>query len=98
MPTWELALLAGLIMVVQDILNIAQTQANNRGKAHLSGLLDMASWLVTISTTTMTVTSLQGHDMARKIAIVGAVSAANYVGSVLGVKIGDRLIKPKDSD
>lgn len=93
MPTWEIAVLAAVIMVAQDILSTAQAQANNRHKASLSGLLDMASWLVTISTTALSVTALQGHDLARKIAVIGAVSAANYIGSVLGVKIGDHFIK-----
>lgn len=94
-PHWEIALLAALIMVVQDILNTAQTQASTRGKASLSGLPDMASWLVTISTATLSVTALQGHGTAKKIVVIGAVSSASYVGSVLGVKIGDRSIKQK---
>lgn len=98
MATWEIALAAGLIMIVQDVLSTAQTQANNRSRASLSGLLDMASWLVTISTTTISVSALQGSDMAKKVAVVASVSAANYAGSVLGVKLGDRFIKREPAD
>jgi hypothetical protein len=63
-------------------------QANARDKASLSGLLDMLSWLLALFTAFISLDALNGHNDALKIAVICSVSAANYIGSVAGVKLG----------
>lgn len=89
----ELCILAFIAMVLQDILGVAQTQANARDRAQLSGFLDMVSWLVALYTTFISLDALNGHDLVLKISVIVSVSVANYVGSVLGVKLGQKYIK-----
>lgn len=88
-----IALYAAIAMVAQDILGTLLTQAQARDKAALSGFLDTAGWLVGIMTISWSVTALQGHDDAKKAAVLVSVSAANFIGSWLGVMIGKKLIK-----
>jgi len=82
------AIIAALTMVVTDVL--VQAEARNRG--WLAGWMDTAQWIVGITTTTITVTALQGHDMTEKVAVVVLVSAANLFGTKLGQMIGQRYV------
>lgn len=86
--------LAFLAMVMQDILSVAMTQANARNKASLSGVLDMVSWGVALFTTFISLDALDGSNLVLKISVIASVSAANYIGSVLGVRVGQKFIKP----
>ncbi len=86
-----IVLVAALAMLAQDVIAAPLAQAEARNRAHLAGLLDTAGWLVAIATTTISVTELQGHSLTRKVAVIGAVSAANYVGTVVGTKLGRRI-------
>lgn len=88
-----IALWAALAMVAQDILAVCLVQAEARNRATLAGLLDSAAWLATITTATISVTTLQGHSLALKAVVVAAVTAANFIGSFSGVKIGQRLVR-----
>lgn len=88
-----IVILAALAMVVQDIFGTLMVQAEARNRGWLAGCFDSLMWLAAISTTTISVTSLQGHDEARKVAVILAVTAANITGSRLGVFIGERLVK-----
>lgn len=88
-----IALWAALAMVVVDILGTLLVQAEARDRAHLSAMLDTFGWYASIATTTISVTALQGHSLSLKVAVVIAVSIANYAGSWAGVKIGQRYIK-----
>jgi hypothetical protein len=82
-----------IAMVVQDVIGTAQTQAAARNRATLTGLLDVFGWLVTISTTTIGVNALDSRDLVAKAVIISVISAANFIGSAGGVKIGARFIK-----
>lgn len=86
-------ILAAVAMLIQDILAVPLTQAEARNRAHIAGLLDTAGWLVAITTTFLSVDTLSGHDFARKVGVIVGVSAANYVGTVLGTKLGKRFVK-----
>lgn len=87
------ALLAALSMVVQDILATLLTQAEARDKAILAGVLDSVAWMAAITTTSISVTVLQGHDLKAKILVVLCVTAANFIGTTMGTLIGKRYIK-----
>lgn len=86
-------ILAALAMFLQDLIAVPLTMAEARNKAHLSGLLDTLGWLVAITTTFLAVDTLAGHDTARKVGVIIAVSIANYLGSYMGVKVGKRFVK-----
>ena len=86
------AIIAGLAMLAQDIVAVPLTQAEARNRAHLAGILDTVGWLVAITTTFVSVNTLQGRDLAAKVLVVAFVSVANYAGTVLGTKIGARYV------
>jgi hypothetical protein len=88
-----IALWAALAMVAQDVFAVLLVQAEARGRAALSAVLDSLMWLASIATTTISVTALQSHHLGAKTVVIVAVSAANMVGSFSGVKIGERFIK-----
>lgn len=89
----EIALLAGLAMVVNDIFGTLMVQAEARNRGWLAGIFDSLQWFATITTTTISVTALQGHSLHEKVLVILLVTAANLVGSVIGVLVGKRLIK-----
>lgn len=89
----EIALLAALAMFLQDIIAVPLTQAEARNKAHLAGLLDTLGWLVAIATTFISVNTLQGDDIVAKVLVIVLVSCANYFGTLVGTKIGQRYVK-----
>lgn len=70
---------------------MVQAEARNHG--WIAGLCDSIMWLFAIATTAITVTALQGHSTNEKVVVIIAVTAANLVGSQLGVQVGKRLIK-----
>lgn len=80
-------------MLLQDIIAVPLTQAEARNRAHLAGVLDTVGWLVAITTTFLSVNTLSGHDTPRKIGVIVGVSGANYIGTVLGTRIGKRWVK-----
>ena len=84
-------------MIVQDVPGVIMTQAAARDRANLTGLLDTLGWLAGIMTTSVSVTALRGHNWPFKIAVIAAVSVANYVGSVTGVLIGKKFVKAAKS-
>jgi hypothetical protein len=85
--------LAALAMLLQDVISVPLVQAESRDRAHLAAILDTVGWLVAITTTSISVNTLAGHDVGRKVAVVVAVSAANYLGTYTGVRIGKRYVK-----
>jgi hypothetical protein len=88
-----LVLLAAAAMVIQDVLSTCLVIAEARGHRIAAGLLDAAAWLAVITTTTVSVTALQSHDLDRKIIVVLAMTVANIAGTFSGVWIGERFVK-----
>lgn len=86
-------LLAALAMLASDVLAVPLVQAEAEYLAHRAAALDTMGWLVGIATTFLTVAALEGHDTAKKVAVVLSVSVANYVGTYLGVRLGKRFQK-----
>jgi hypothetical protein len=81
-------------MIVQDVLSVLLTQAETRQRAKLAGLLDALGWLVGIYTINWSLNAIGSHDLVLRYVVIGAVTAANFIGSYLGTKIGDRINKP----
>ena len=88
-----IVLLAAVSMAVADVLAVLLVQAEARNRALLSGVLDTLAWGAGIAVTFVTIDSLQGHNLDLKVAVVVGVSAANFAGSYIGVKIGRRFVK-----
>lgn len=94
----NVALLAALCMVVQDVVAVVMVQAENRSRGWLAGILDAFAWCFGMATTTVAVSTLQGHHTAAKVAVIVAVSVANVLGSKLGQVVGDRFIPATRKD
>lgn len=88
-----IAIFAALAMILQDVLEVLKDQAQARNRAILAGLFDSLMWLALITTTSISVTALQGHKINQKVLVIVLVSAANFVGQLTGVIIGEKLIK-----
>jgi hypothetical protein len=93
--TFWVAFAAAVAMVFQDFLQTAYTQAVARNRGRLAGIFDSLGWFASIFVTFTSVDALLGHDLVRKIAVVVAVTLANYFGSDYGVQLGERFIKEK---
>ena len=90
-----LAFVAALAMVVQDILGIVLLLAATRNRWRVAGVMDSLQWLVCITTTTISVSVLQGHHIYEKILVIALVSLANFFGTVWGEKIGTHFVKDR---
>ena len=88
-----LAIVAALCMVVQDALAVIKYQAAARNKGVVAAAADTVIWLVMITTMTISVTALQGHNTSEKIGVVVLVSLANIAGNLLGTFLGKRFVK-----
>lgn len=86
-------LLAAIAMIFQDILEVLKDQSQARNRAVLAGVFDTLMWLCLITSTTVSVTALQGHKLSEKIIVIVAISVANFVGQYSGVYIGKKYIK-----
>lgn len=86
------ALLAAACMIVSDILAVILVQAEAANRGWLAGIMDMLGWYVGIATTTISVTTLAGHDTQRKILVLVLVGAANVVGTKVGQVTGKWLL------
>lgn len=90
-----IALVAAACMAVTDVLGACMVMAEAAERGWLAGFLDMAGWYVSIATTTISVTALQGHDTAEKVAVLILVGAANLLGTRLGVLTGKLILSRK---
>jgi hypothetical protein len=91
----NVALIAGLAMVGQDILGVCMVQAENRGHGWLTGVLDAGMFLFALVTYHYSLNTLNGHSTRERVLVLVLVTIANVVGSKSGQVIGDRFIKPK---
>ena len=92
-----IALIAAACMIVQDVLGSCMVMFEAANRKWWAGLCDTFGWYVGISTTTISVTSLQGHNMTQKVLVLVFVGTANLFGTALGVASGDWLLHRKPS-
>lgn len=93
-----IALLAAAAMVLQDCIAVVMVQAEAKNLGWTAGLMDMLGWYVGIATTTISVTSLQGHNTGQKIWVLGLVGLANIFGTKGGQLLGQRFLAGKTRD
>jgi len=92
------ALIAALAMVGQDITATYMVVAEARGNAVPAGLGDAVQWLFAFATGSIAYSAVIRHGWtAHTFLIVGAITVANVVGTIAGVRLGRRFTR-KDSD
>ena len=82
-----------LAMLGANIVSTILVQAEARNRALLSALLSTLAWLLGLMVAFYVITALQGNDLALKIAVIIAASAANFAGTLAGVWVGERYVK-----
>lgn len=87
------AIWAALAMCAQDLMGVLLVQAEARNRAVLAAALDSVMWLATITTTSISVTALQGHQIGLKAEIICWVTIANAAATYVAVRIGKRFIR-----
>jgi hypothetical protein len=94
-----IALLAALSMIGQDATLTFMVIAENRENWWLAGLLDTAGWLLTLATLHWSLGAISGGWTTEAVIVVGAVSAANFIGTGGATFLGGRYIKdPKHEE
>lgn len=87
-----IAILAAACMAVEDVLATITVQAEAGNHGWLAGLTDMLAWYFAIATTTISVTSLNGHALWPKIWVLSLVGISNVLGTKLGQVSGKRIL------
>lgn len=86
------ALLAGVCMVLVDVLGVVMVQAEAANRGWLAGAMDTVGWYPSIVCTALCVDALNGPSLANKVAVLVFVGAANLFGTKLGQVVGQRLL------
>jgi len=86
---------AALLMFINNILAVLLVQAEARNRGWLAGLFDSLMDIASLGATAISVTILQGHNDYKKGGILLAITLANFIGSKIGVSIGEKYIKEK---
>jgi len=89
----EIALVAGLSMVIQDVLAVCMVQAENRSHGWIAGYCDAGMWLMAAFSYGQTFNS-HGRE---HVFVVVVITAANVFGNRLGVYVGNKYIKQDKS-
>lgn len=96
MTPWLLVPLAYAAMVAQDVLGSVLVMAEADRRAHTAALCDTVQDAARLTgLLVVTGTALDSTDLPLKIAVIAATLAADYSGTYLGVRVGDRLIKAR---
>ena len=97
MTGYGIAALAGAAMFASDAIATVMVMEESRGHGWTAGLLDTMGWYVAITTTTISVTALQGHNLTEKILVIAFVSTANLIGTKFGQVMGSWLTKRQEA-
>ena len=91
MTSLELAGIAAVAMVFQDVLGVMMVQSEAKQLGWTAGFLDAAGWLVAFASLRI---SINSHGTGEIEAIV-LISIANVVGTKLGQITGKRFLEKK---
>lgn len=80
-------------MCVQDILGTCMVIFEARFNAPIAGLFDVLGWIAGIICAALALEEIitNGWRTKKSLTIIGAVSAANFFGTFLGVWIGSAI-------
>jgi hypothetical protein len=93
MSTPLLCLLAAGAMIAQDLLLTWMVQAEARNLWVLAGILDSVGFLAQVTTYGVSIGAIITYGLtARTVWVLVALTAANFIGTGLGTKLGSRWI------
>jgi hypothetical protein len=86
--------LAFVAMCAQDLLATTMVIAEAHYNAPVAGLFDVASWITGLICAALAIESIinEGWRTRRSLWIIGSVSAANFVGTYIGVAVASALV------
>ena len=86
---WKVALLAFAFMCLNDVLGTAMVVFESRLNAPLAGLCDVLGWLAGLVCSALAIEEIvkNGWRTRKSLTIIVAVSAANFLGTVLGIAL-----------
>lgn len=87
----ELAILAALAMLIQDVIAVVLVQAEAKNKGWTAGLMDMLGWLVAFTTLRIAIKA-EGSALVETVILV---SIANVLGTKLGQVTGQHFLEKK---
>lgn len=95
LPLWQLGLLVFGAMVGQDLLYTCMTVFEAHYRSGLAGAFDVVGWLFAQVTLVLSAKAAiqEGWLSRRSLTIIGSVSAANFLGTVLGVTTASILTR-----
>lgn len=97
MSTWELAVLAGIAMISQDLLLTWMVQAEARNRWVLAGLLDCLGFLAQVTTFGVSIDAIIKHGLTfQTYVVLASLTVANFIGTGLGTKLGEKYIHAKN--
>lgn len=90
---WKVAALAFVAMCLQDLLGTCMVVFEAHFDAPLAGLMDVTGYIAGLACSVLALDSIlrDGWRNRRSLVIIGAVSAANFAGTYIGVGIGQAL-------
>jgi hypothetical protein len=90
---WKVGLLAFVAMCAQDLLSTVMVIFESRFNAPLAGLFDVAGWIAGLICAALALEEIikNGWHTRKSLTIIGAVSAANFLGTYAGVAIGEAI-------
>lgn len=86
---WKVALLAFVAMCIQDIMGTCMVIFESRLNAPVAGMFDVVGWIAGLICSALAIEEIikNGWRTRKSLAIIGAVSLANFAGTYAGVAI-----------
>ena len=90
---WKVALVAFLAMCANDIAGTVMVVFEAHYNAILAGCFDVIGWFFSLICAALAIESIitEGWRTRRSLTIIGAVSAANFLGTIAGVAIASSI-------
>ena len=93
MRFWKVGLLAFVAMSIQDVMGTCMVVFESRLNAPVAGMFDVLGWLAGLICSALAIEEIikNGWRTPKSLTIIGGVSAANFLGTVLGIAIATSL-------
>lgn len=90
---WKIAVLAFVAMCAQDIMGTVMVIFESQYNAVMAGLFDVGGWIAGLICAALAIESIitEGWRTRKSLTIIGAVSAANFLGTIGGVMIASAI-------
>ena len=90
---WKVAVLAFIAMCAQDVMGTVMVIFESQYNGVMAGLFDVAGWIAGLICAALALEEIikNGWKTRKSLTIIAAVSAANFVGTILGVAIASGI-------